>query len=204
MKATLKVVGDVSNGAKSVVDASKPYAVSFDLVGTSDLLFHRWNCDAVAAKSAAAKGSKAKKTDDLESYVWRNEDGELCIPHEYVRQSMIAAAKFRQDPRSPRKSMMDMAKAAFVPLSDLASLGPREWDYEHRARVGVQRNGVTRTRPAIKQGWRATFEFQVILPEYVPPDLFRGLLDDAGRLAGLGDFRPTFGRFRVDLYDVSQ
>ena len=31
------------------------------IVGVADLLFHRWNCEAVEAKGKAAKGSKAKK-----------------------------------------------------------------------------------------------------------------------------------------------
>lgn len=202
MKAPLKVVSDPTNGAKDTVSISEPYAVAFDLVGTADLLFHRWNCEAVAEKAKAAKGSKAKKTDNVESFVWRNDDGELCIPYEYVRQSMIMAAKFRQDPRSPRKSMFDLAKASFIPLGNLASLGVKEWDYEHASRAVIQRNGVTRLRPAMKQGWRTTFEFHVLLPEYVTPDIFRGLLDDAGRLCGIGDFRPTYGRFRVDSFDI--
>jgi len=202
VKASLKVVGDVSNGGASTIDVSKPYAVAFDLVGTSDMLFHRWNCESVAEKAKAAKGSKAKKSDDVESYVWRDDEGSICIPFEYVRQTMIMAAKYRQNPHSPRKSMFDMAKAAFVPIGTMSSLGVKHWDYEHTSRVTVQRNGITRTRPAIKAGWRTSFEFQVILPEYVSPDIFRDLLDNAGRLCGLGDFRPTYGRFRVESFEI--
>lgn len=201
MKAKLKMVSEPTNGGESAIEQGRQYAVNFDLVGTSDLLFHRWNCDAVEAKSKAVKGSKAKKSDDIETYVWRDEKGVLCLPHEYVRQAMLHAAKYRQDPRSPRKSMFDMAKAAFVPLSDLASLGTKVWDYEHRARVTIQRNGITRIRPAMRSGWKASFDFEIILPEYVPHDLFRALLDDAGRLVGLGDYRPTFGRFRVERFE---
>ena len=106
------------------------------LTGTADLLFHRWNSQAVEEKAKAAKNSKAKKTDDIESYVYRNDGGELCIPGEYVRQAIVAAAKFRQDPRSPRKSAMDLYKAGVVPLTILASTGKKAWDYEDTRRVG--------------------------------------------------------------------
>ncbi len=192
----------VTNGAQHDVDLSLPYIVSVRLVGVADLLFHRWNCEAVASKASAAKGSAAKKTDNVESYVYRNDEGELCLPGEYVRQSLIHAAKYKQDPRSPRKSAMDLYKAGIIPLTILASLGVKEYDYEHKARVQVQRNGVTRVRPAMKAGWTATVELMVNLPEYIPVDALNDVLVNAGRLIGVGDFRPTYGRFRVASLDV--
>lgn len=192
----------VTNGGEEVISASYPYRVAVTIEGSAALLFHRWNCDAVEAKSKAAKGSAAKKTDDIESYIYRNEDGEICLPGEYLRQAIIHAAKFRQDPRSPRKSAMDLFKAAVVPLSELASLGVTEWDYEDRRRVTVQRNGITRIRPAMKAGWRCTVELMCNIPEYVDPMLLRQVIDDAGRLIGVGDFRPTFGRFTVANWEI--
>lgn len=192
----------VTNGAQATIDLSRPYRVEAKIRGDADLLFHRWNCEAVEAKSKAAKGSKAKKTDDIESYVYRNDANELCIPGEYVRQAICNVAKFRQDPRSPRKSAFDLAKAAIVALTPLASLGITEWHYEHKCRVQVQRNGVTRVRPAIKAGWEASFIFMVNLPEYVAPDMLLSLLNDAGRLNGIADFRPTYGRFQVACFEV--
>lgn len=199
----VKALGpDVTNGANECIKASLPYRVELTIRGDADLLFHRWNCEAVEAKSKAAKGSAAKKSDDLESYVYRNRDGDLCIPGEYLRQAIITAAKFRQDPRSPRKSAMDLVKAALVTLTPLAGLGVAKWDYDHRCRVQVQRNGVTRVRPAIAAGWTATFQFLVNLPEYVPKELLHALVCDAGRLIGLADFRPTYGRFQVTCFEV--
>jgi hypothetical protein len=194
----------VTNGGESAIAASYPYIVTVTLEGTSALMFHRWNCDAVEAKAKAAKGSAAKKSDDLESYVWRNDKGEICLPGEYLRQSIIHAAKFRQDPRSPRKSAMDLFKAAIIPLTDLAPLGSKDWDYEDRRRVTVQRQGITRIRPALRAGWQATIELMSNIPEYVDPILLRQVLDDAGRLVGVGDFRPTFGRFVVVDWAVRQ
>lgn len=199
-KAT--AIGDPSNGAQNAIDSTIPYVAMIEIEGVADLLFHRWNCEAVAEKAGAAKGSKAKKTDDIESYVYRNDDSELCIPGEYLRGAIINAAKFRQDPRSPRKSAMDLFKAAIVSLTPLASLGTSEWDYEHRCRVMIQRNGVTRVRPAMKAGWRVSFEMQCNLPEYVPKDVLHEVCINAGRLIGLADFRPTYGRFQVTRFEV--
>ena len=202
MTSTTAIGPVITNGAKAIVEYSEPYIVHARVVGTADFLFHRWNCEAVEAKSKAAKGSKAKKTDDVESYVYRNDEQQLCIPGEYVRQSVIHAAKYRQDPRSPRKSAMDLFKAAIVVLTPLASLGVTEWDYEHRCRVQVQRNGVTRVRPAMKAGWAIDVEILVNLPEYVAADALHETLTNAGRLIGLGDFRPTYGRFAVTSFEA--
>lgn len=200
---TVTEVGpEPTNGAANIVECSKPYIVDVKIKGVADLLFHRWNCEAVEAKGKAAKGSAAKKSDDIESYVYRNDERELCMPGEYLRQAIIHAAKYRQDPRSPRKSAMDLFKAGVVSLTMLAPLGTKSWDYEHKCRVTIQRNGITRTRPALKVGWECTIQILVSLPEYIPPQLLHEVLNDAGRLIGLADFRPTYGRFVIASFDV--
>lgn len=194
--------GEITNGAKKIIDFSQPYSVAVTIEGSADFLFHRWNNEAVAEKAASAKGSKAKKTDDIESYVYRNDKGELCVPGEYLRQAIINAAKFKQDPRSPRKSAMDLYKAGIVNLTHLASLKVKDWDYIDQRRVTVQRNGLTRSRPAMKAGYRLDFQLLVNLPEYINTGDLRETIESAGRLIGIGDFRPTFGRFGVVRYDV--
>jgi hypothetical protein len=191
-----------TNGAAETIAASEPYVVKVKIVGTADLLFHRWNVEGVEAKASAAKGSKAKKTDDVESYVYRNQENVLCLPGEYLRQAVIHAAKFKQDPRSPRKSAMDLFKAGCLCLTQLASLGKDRWDYEDRRRVVVQRNGVTRVRPALLAGWGCEVDLMVQTPEYISPALLLDVLTMAGRLVGVGDFRPTYGRFQVVSFDI--
>lgn len=199
---TMTAISEATNGAEEVIGSSFPYRVEVAIEGVADLLFHRWNDEAVAAKAAAAKGSKAKKTDDIESYVYRTPRGSLALPGEYLRQATIHAAKFRQDPRSPRKSAMDLFKAGVVSLTPLADLGAEKWDYEDRRRVVVQRNAVTRVRPAMLAGWKATFIVMVNLPEYITPPMLHETMNAAGRLIGVGDFRPTFGRFLVQRFEV--
>lgn len=193
---------NASNGGEESIVAGHPYRVSVQLTGVSDLLLHRWNSEAVDEKANAAKNSRAKKTDDIESYVYRTDDGEIALPGEYPRQAIVTAAKFRQDPRSPRKSAMDLYKAGVVSLTTLASVGKKIWDYEDRRRVVVQRAGVNRTRPALKAGWTAEFMFMVLTPEYIEPMHLQQVLTQAGTLVGIADFRPTYGRFAVTKFEV--
>jgi hypothetical protein len=198
---------DLSNDASEMISLEIPYRVSFTLRESAALLFHRWSCEAVEAKAVAAKGSKAKKTDDVETYIYRMMDGQIALPGEYVRQAVIHAAKFRQDPRSPRKSAMDLYKAAIVSLTELAPItnaagkAADTWDYLDQRRVVVQRAGITRARPAFIAGWKVEVDFMVNLPEYVRPLDLHEVLAQAGRLIGVGDFRPTYGRFVVDHFE---
>ncbi len=191
-----------TNGAECDIEMRKPYRVLLTLVGVCPILFHAWNVEAVAGKAGASKGSKEKKTDNVESYVYRNDKGEICIPGEYLRGAIIGAAKFQQDPRSPRKSAADLFKAGVVSLTPLASLGAKNWDFMDMRRVQIQRNAITRHRPAMREGWKAKFILQVQLPEYIPAPLLNSTSQAAGRLIGLADFRPSYGRFNVTGFEV--
>lgn len=202
-------LGPVTNGAKELIDETIPYTATVRIRGTADILFHRWNCEAVEEKAKAAKGSKAKKTDNIESYVYRDDANQICLPGEYLRGAIIAASKFRQDPRSPRKSAMDLFKAAVISLTSLTPIlvGGKpvtEWQFEHKCRVQVQRNGVTRVRPAFKTGWEAELELMVNLPGYVSPEMLCEVIGEAGRLIGVADFRPTYGRFQVVKFETDR
>lgn len=188
----------VTNDGESAIIT--PYRVEVTIEGVAAILFHRWSVESVEAKANAAKGSKAKKTDDVESYLYRNGTGDIAIPGEYLRQAIIAAAAYRQDPRSPRKSAKDLYKAAIISLTDLASTGAREPDYLDRRRVCVMRAAVTRVRPALNAGWSATFQLMIQTPEYISPQTLNAVIADAGRLVGVGDFRPSYGRFVVTRF----
>lgn len=191
-----------SNGAATGVEFQQPYRVQVSIEGVAPILFHRWNCESVESKAKAKKGSAEKKSDDVESYVYRNDKREICIPGEYIRGAIIAAAKFQQDPRSPRKSAADLFKAAIVSLTELASLGVKDWDYLDKRRVVIQRNAITRSRPAMATGWKATFILMVNLPEYIDQQLLNSTIQAAGKLVGLADFRPSYGRFNVTNFKV--
>lgn len=209
-----RIGGDspTNDGAPDIATEA-PYVAHVTIEGACPLIFHRWSNEAVAEKAAAKKGSAAKKSDNVESYVWRDDEGRICLPGLYVLGSMCdprnGAAKYRQDPRSTRKSALDLYRAGIHTLTDLAPVvsaatgeTATEWDYLDQRRVTVQRQGVTRVRPAFLAGWRATVDLMVVTPEYIPPADLLATLTAGGRLVGVGDFRPTFGRFQIVSFDV--
>lgn len=206
----LTKLANPTNAAEADIDLGRPYTVRVTIRGVADLLFHRYGVEAVAEKAAAKKGSAAKKTDNVESYVYRNDSNQICLPGRYLVASITnkqnGAAKYRQDPRSPRKSALDLFRAAVIPMTALAPvlvLGePVEtWEYEDAQGVSVNNARVTRVRPAFRAGWEATIDLMVALPQYIGRDLLHDVLVDAGRLVGVGDFRPTYGRFSVVRFE---
>jgi hypothetical protein len=210
---SLTFVHPVSNAAASDIVATAPYVATVRIQGTSALLFHAWNNEAVAEKAIAKKGSTAKKTDNVESYLYRNPEGQICLPGQYLIGSLTdprnGAAKYRQDPRSPRKSALDLFRAGVAALTELAPMIPvgkqtpaTEWDYLDSRRVMVQRQGVTRVRPAFLAGWSTTVQIACLTPEYISAADLLDTLTKAGQLVGVADFRPTFGRFAVTSFDI--
>lgn len=191
-----------TNGADEFIEMQKPYRAEISIEGTTPILFHAWNVEAVEAQQSAKKGSKERKTDNVEPFVYRDESGEICIPGSYIRGALVGAAKFLQDPRSARKSACDLFKAAIIPITRLATLGTKQWDYIDRQRVTIQKNSVTRSRPAFHEGWKVKFVVQVNLPGYVPAKLLHEAVVGAGMFCGIGDFRPTYGQFRVTKFEV--
>lgn len=179
-----------------------PYAADVELVGRDPILLHRYDCAEVKDKGAAAKGSKKKKEDNIESYVYRDEKtGEIGLPGFCLKACLADAAKYIQDPRSPRKCARDLVRAS-VRIGGFASFGTKEWDFIDRRRAVVQRNGITRARPAMQAGWTLRATIEVIDPEYVQPGFLHDLLHRAGVSCGLGDYRPDFGTFRIAAFRI--
>jgi hypothetical protein len=199
-----EVLLDPTNGAAPTIEFEVPFVCEFTIEGVVPIIFHAWNNEAVAEKAGAKKNSAAKKSDNVESYVYRNEEGDICLPGIYVHGALVNAARFRQDPRSSRKSAMDLYKAAVSPMTELASLGKAKGDYLDRRRVTVQRAAITRERPAFQAGWKATMTFQVNLPEYVAAHDLLDVLALAGRVIGVADFRPTYGRFAITAFEARE
>lgn len=184
-------------------DPEKPYSVEVEVEGVAAILCHRYDTADVEAKGAAGKGSSAKKTDNLESYVYRDPDsGECGIPAVAIKACLAEAAKNFQDPRSKRKSARDLVKASIFVTPEVASLGKKMWDYEDRQSAVVNMSRITRVRPAFRKGWRIAFQVNVLQPTLIPKDVLESMLKTAGSFCGLLDQRPDYGRFTIRKFEV--
>jgi hypothetical protein len=64
--------------------------------------------------------------------------------------------------------------------------------------IKVQTSRVMRARPKVPVGWQTTHHFELFDDVLDKRDLVN-VMDSAGRLYGLGDWRPTYGRFTVEV-----
>lgn len=160
-----------------------------------------------ATKALASVTGKRKKTDDDHVEVARLEHlGSLYISEEFgpfIPGQNIEAALFRGAAR--RKLGTALKSGLLVPqnVNPLIYKGPRDaeglWEdktFVHRSSVKVGTSRVIRTRPVFPQ-WSVAFEGELDT-EVVAKTDFEGIAADTGRLVGLGDWRPRFGRFVVD------
>lgn len=195
-----------TNSAASLIEMEREYIATIRITGTAKLLLHSWSIEAIEEKAAAKKNSAKKKTDDLESYVQRDQEGRIVMHCKNFCASIRTAGKKYADPTSPRKSMHDLLKAIVQPYDEFSPIngGAKEWDFVDRQRVVIQRAGITRSRPAFYEGWTMTFKILVVEPEYLSPAKLHEIVTRAGKLEGIGDFRPTYGRYRIDSFSVEE
>lgn len=195
-----------TNGAAGLKEFETEYIATVKITGTKNLLLHGWNIEAIEEKSKAKKNSAKKKTDDLETYIYRDKSGFIVMPCANFCASIRAAGKKFQDPTSARKSMHDLLKAIVQPHQEFARIndGVKDWEFVDRRRVTVQRAGITRSRPAFWEGWSMEFQIMILEPEYLQPDLLHRIISRAGLLEGIGDHRPTYGTYRIDSFETKE
>lgn len=199
------VVDGVSNGADQLLSAQLPYTAEITIVGTADLLFNRFNEEEYEEKAASQRGSSIRKTDIHENRIYRDHDGDVAMPAVYLTNSLTAAGKYKTDPRNARASMMGLCKAGIVPYEEYSKMvsvtgetTKEGWDYLDKRGACIQRARVVKARPAFFKGWRTTILLEILVPEYISLDVLSELCTYAGRFVGVGDYRPTYGRFRVE------
>lgn len=160
-----------------------------------------------ATKALAKVTGKRKKTDDDHTEVSRLEFlGSLYVSQEFgpfIPGQNLEAALFRGATRTKLGTALKSALLIPQNVNPLVYVGPRTPDelwkdpqFVHRASVKVGTSRVIRTRPVFPQ-WQVAFEGELDT-EVVDPGAFESIVETAGRLVGLGDWRPRFGRFRVN------
>ncbi|MGH2897009.1 MAG: hypothetical protein ACRDPM_27605 [Solirubrobacteraceae bacterium] len=124
------------------------------------------------------------------------------IPGQNFDRCLVDAARIT-------KAGKKIERGVFVEtdVNPLAYDGPREVDtlwqdanFRHTASVKVQMSRVTRTRPQFRT-WTVEAD-GVYDPSVISLEELGEIADTAGRMIGLGDWRPRFGRFTVSVVGI--
>jgi hypothetical protein len=121
------------------------------------------------------------------------------LPGENIARCLVDGAKLTKQGTAVTRSLV--IKDDVVPLS---YLGPRTIDelyekgFKHMASVKIGTSRTMRCRPWFPIGWRA--EVQGIFdPSVLELADLEIIARNAGLMAGIGDWRPRFGRFDAEV-----
>lgn len=180
--------------------------------GLAPLMMHNERlADPTATETRAlkAKTSSRKKTDeDLEEIkrlewfggIYADDKGRPSIPAGWVWAALIAGAKKSKQGPQAKAGIFDAGPhALYFPLK---FEGPKTLEalfadgrFTDTRGVGVQGSRVMRTRPVFPN-WTAEIEVMYD-PDTIDGADVEKALAQCGKLLGLGDYRPRFGRFEV-------
>jgi hypothetical protein len=185
--------------------------LTLEITGTAPLLMHNARLSnprdpmARAMKKISAKRGKAD--DDYEELahleflgsLYTDPDVGPYVPGDNIFRALVDAARKRKLGVKVTSGLIVMSG-----VNPLAYTGPRDpeklWQegtFAHEASVKVGTSRVIRTRPRFT-GW-ATSAALYLDTETLDLDDLVQIVETAGRLVGLGDWRPRFGRFEGAL-----
>lgn len=181
------------------------------LTGTAPMLMHADKlADPMNPASRAHKEVSKKRAKTEEDQLWLAEsewthsiyhgsNGQIVIPSMNLRAALIEGAKLNRLGTTVKRGVMFQMND-----NDLIFDGPQEvkklWkDVRFRdvraVRVGAAK--IMRYRPKFDE-WMVSFGVMYD-PESLSLDELKLCFNNAGAYAGLGDFRPLFGRFECDF-----
>ena len=149
----------------------------------------------------AEKPSRAKKVyvpeDEAEKKTYRVGEGNLYLPSTHFKASMVkAATDFKM---TGRKTYKDYVKSGvFIEPVEIV-LDQQEYEI-HAEPVVIQRARVMSWRPKFKE-WSCEFMIE-ITDEMVNQSTLKEILVAAGQYKGVGDYRPEYGRFDIESFEV--
>lgn len=159
------------------------------------------------AKMIESEGPKIKKTETKEAQaersVYKLATGQLYLPALQFRQSVIYASRGKKQGKRSAASMLSAAlfvAADKFPLTDVKGEPIKTYTIDSRTGVIPSTGGrIFIHRPMIEH-WACWVGFNLDL-EIFSEKVIADLLQEAGIISGVGDYRPScggwFGRFKL-------
>ena len=184
--------------------------LQFKIKGDAPLLVHSGVlADTLSPQAQAVKeiSSKKNKTEDdlheLSRREWRgslytDQDDKPCIPTEVLDACIKSGAKVNRLGKQIEAGAFVLGET--VPIEYNGPKSPDDmWEdgrFTHKSGVKVGQARVIRTRP-IFRNWGLTFTVQSA-DDVIDKQQVVDAVTNAGRLKGLCDWRPKYGRFSVE------
>jgi len=182
------------------------YTANVTIEGVTPLLMHKMS---VAGLSKKPRTAETDYSGEWKSTAYLNERGHLVCPSANIESMMIGASKGRKiGKHAESKFMAQVTIQEFEPTIHvngnpvtLDMIAENNW-IDIRS-VVIKKDRVARSRICIPVGWELKFTLVVKTP-MLPAEEMRDLLETAGELVGLMDYRPEkkgkFGQFEITKF----
>lgn len=183
------------------------------LTGQRPLLMHNGRLanpmDKYTREISTISGKRSKTDEDrlrmlnieARGGCWETDEGQLGIPNAAVWRSLYNAATAYKRGEDLKRGLAaaDVTVPLFINgepimcddfLSDFDNI-----DYRS---VKVQKARTMRARPRVPEGWESEHLF-TLLDDVMDLKDMQPIVERAGRLVGLGDWRPTYGTFEAQI-----
>jgi len=157
------------------------------------------------AKKMRKITSKRNKTDadfeELGRMEWHGslylKDGEPCLPGEILEAAFVTAAKKQ---KKGQQAQAGITCPDSYPLVYEGARKPEElWNdlqYRHTVGARVKQSRVMRTRPIFRE-WSCKIQVQYD-DSLLNEEEVKHIVRVSGEIVGVGDWRPKYGRFKVE------
>lgn len=164
--------------------------VKVKIVGTSSLLMHRFS----GVKKDTKKDVQYTVEGDMADGLYQDENG-CYAPSTWIEATLREAAKNFKKGKGNQKTTI--LSSVFVEEEKI----PLKEKYEpYTTAVVVQRNRILKSRPKF-DNWSLEFTLNFD-SERIDSSMLKNILVEAGAIKGIGTWRPKFGRFKVEKFDV--
>jgi len=168
-----------------------------EVKGVSPLLMNRFIPEQIV--ETRVRRSNANDV-SVEDKLYLTEDGRPYVPNTYIRNSLIEAGKSIRIKGRGKSTYSKLLGSSLIVQPDAILIDSTSgWEPFTTTAVNPTTKGrVMVTRPMFKD-WKLSFEAVVL--DDIPEEVFRDILDEAGRYVGIGDWRPAkkgmYGKFIV-------
>lgn len=154
--------------------------------------------------------AKTKKTDEDHMAImsteargscWETDDGLIGLPNSAVWKCLYTAGTAYKLGEAIKRAL-SFDDTTIPLLIEGREMRCEEWlatdgGIDFRP-VVINRKRAMRSRPRIPAGWQSTHKLELMEDVLDPRDL-APVIERAGRLVGIGDWRPNYGRFTAEV-----
>lgn len=167
--------------------------------GTKPLLMHSPE-GMMGDRPKLRRGEHLDPKVEAEKGLYKDVGGKICIPATNLKACLREAGRnYKVSGR--RTTFASMIRAGLEISPNMIPLvHDKPWVVDTRP-VVIQRQRIIRARPRF-DSWVLEFEVRNFDPDIIHRDTLKRIIVDAGRYYGLGDFRPEFGLFELETFDI--